>query len=131
MDTINAKAQALAKYLEIDIDAAEKLIDDGDWLVLTDDEAEQAARDYILDSVWAFLPSFLARYSDVADESVFEAIAQNGKCENNNKATLKLISDVDHFVREAILSDGRGNFLSGYDGEEVALDGDLFAYRCN
>lgn len=39
--------------------------------------------------------------------------------------------DVNKVVDEAISWDGRGHFLSGYDGEEIELPNGLFAYRRN
>ena len=56
---------------------------DDDYLVLTDEEADEKAAEYITDSLWAFTPSFLASMTDF-DEEIFQAIADNGKCESNN-----------------------------------------------
>lgn len=36
-----------------------------------------------------------------------------------------------NFVRMQANADGYGHFLSGYDGEELELTDDLFAYRTN
>ena len=46
----------------------------------------------------------------------------------------RLIKDWDHFVQDAVSSDGRGHFLSGYDGaeNEEKVDGVwYFIYRTN
>lgn len=88
----------------------------GEYLVLTDEEAEERAKEYILDSVWAFHPEWLASHSSSADAEVFQLLQE--KCEDANDAILKLIDDVDHFVNDSILADGRGHFISNYDGEE-------------
>ena len=37
---------------------------------------------------------------------------------------------MDEFIEDAISSDGRGHFLSPYDGEENE-EGDYFIYRIN
>lgn len=95
-------------------EAIELLIDD-DWICLTDEEADEMARDYILQSVWAFNPSFLSAHSDI-DESVFKLLQE--KCEGSNDAILRMIKDKDYFVEDAINSDGREHFISNYDGEE-------------
>ena len=89
----------------------------GDYLVLTDSEADEAAKDAILDSAWAFNPSFLSSETGI-DEEVFEAIQDNGRCESNNDAILSCIADEDSFVEAAIAADGRGHFLATYDGNE-------------
>lgn len=106
-----------------------------EYRVLTDEEADVAARENILESVWAFNKSFLDSHSEAIaemDEDVFKKIQE--MCESANKTILRLIDDVDHFVDDAITCDGRGHFLSGYDGEENEIKlGDVyyFIYRTN
>lgn len=39
--------------------------------------------------------------------------------------------DIDKIVDGCISLDGTAHFLAGYDGEEIELDNDLFAYRTN
>ena len=106
------------------------------YKVLTDAEADSAAREYILESVWAFNKSFLDGHSEAIaemDDEVFKKIQE--MCEGANKTILRLIDDVDHFVDDAIASDGRGHFLNTYDGEEndVTINGktEWFVYRTN
>jgi hypothetical protein len=104
-----------------------------DYLVLTDSEADEKAKEYILDSVWAFNASFLAEETDI-DIEVFEAIQANDKCEGNNDAILSCIDDEDRFVESAIRADGRGHFLSMYDGKENKEDvfgNTYYIYRVN
>lgn len=134
------KTQALAKYLKVEQSEIETSRYDNDtlehgreeYLVLTDEEADSRAKDAILESAWAFRPEFLAAHlKEGVDQEVVELIQSNGKCEDNNKAILSLIDDVDHFVDDAIKADGRGHFLSHYDGEEIELSGGLYAYRNN
>ena len=126
-----AKIEALAKHLGEDKDEAERLIDREDYLVLTDEEADEKAKEYIKDSAWAFNASFLANFTDLPEE-VFTAM--QGKCESSNDAILKLIErsegGLDRFIEEAISADGRGHFMSSYDGEE-AEEGQFFIYRLN
>ena len=106
---------------------------DEDYLVLTDDEADDKAKEYILDSLWAFTPNFLASATGI-DSEVFEAIQNNGRCESNNDAILRLVDDEDALVEEAISWDGRGHFLSHYDGNEgseTVNETEYFIYRQN
>jgi hypothetical protein len=118
------KLKALSNHLALDEEEAKEIENQADdlfsygnqdWLVATDDEADAKAKEYIEDSLWAFRPSFLASHSDV-DEDVFQLLSE--KCEGANDAVKKLIKDFDHFVEDAIGQDGRGHFLSFYDGEE-------------
>ena len=130
----------LAEKLDIKPSEAQDLIDSGDYLLLTDAEADERAREYILGYVWAFNASFLAAHAvDGVDEDAIKAIQSNDRCEDNNAVLLRLIADVDHFVSDAIACDGRGHYISGYDGEEIELKSKtksgktlfMFAYRLN
>jgi hypothetical protein len=107
------------------------LIDD--WTLCTNQEADKYCYDYVIETVWAFNPSFLSGMTGI-DDSAFEAIQANDKCEDNNEAILSMIRGtcgIEKFVDAAISADGRGNFLSSYDGEEYELPGDLVAFRLN
>ena len=139
MDTaINkTKLQTIKQYLDCNIndldwydwgsDGVEFLLGHKGYLVLTDDEADKAVEDYIKDSVWAFNPSFLASHSEV-DEDIFKLLRD--KCEDSNQVILNSIRDIDDFISDAIACDGRGHFISSYDGEENELN-DYFIYRTN
>ena len=106
------------------------------YMVLTDEEADEKAADYIKESLWAFNATFLADMTDIPYEA-FKAIADNGKCESNNEAIERIINKtcgMDEFVQAAVNADGRGHFLSGYDGNEneETLEGITFyIYRTN
>lgn len=102
--------------------------DVGDFLVLTDSEADDAVREYIKESVWAFNADFLASHIEALDADDITRL-RGDKCEDINDALIKLIDDFDSFVDDAVSADGRGHFLSGYDGDELELEGDLYAYR--
>ncbi len=131
------KLEALTKLLDCDASEISEENDDTftigrqEYLVLTDDEADEKAKELILDSAWAFKPEFLAAHSaDGVDEETIKSIQDNDRCESNNPVILRLIRDTDHFVSDAIMSDGRGHFISGYDGEEQE-QGQYFIYRLN
>ena len=92
---------------------------DDDYLVCTDEEADEAAKEYIKESVWAFNADFIINHSKLPYEAI-EMVEgfQSAKCEDANETILALIDDFDDFVSDAISADGRGRFLSFYDGEE-------------
>jgi hypothetical protein len=153
-DAPESRAEALARYLDVPVDEAETEIQSEDWIVLTDDEADEAARDAILESVWAFQPWFIASHTpDGIDADTIQAI-QGDRCEDANDPLIALIraagpNALDGFVQDAIGCDGRGHFLAHYDFSECELgaayvedrdddddddeDGpvELFAYRRN
>jgi len=140
---IGPKAKTLAHYLchcpanpiEITESSYDKNTFDAEgaeYLVLSDDEATEYATDYIKDSVWAFNASFLVKYG-VFRELDCEHIEQmrGDSCEAINPAFIAMLGDsFDSFVDDAIGADGRGHFISSYDGNEIE-HGDYFIYRTN
>ena len=106
-----------------------------EYLVLTDDEADDAAAEYVKESLWAFNASFLSGETGI-DETVFTALAD--KYEGANDAVHSIIDGscgMDSFVESALSADGRGHFLNHYDGKENEFctdDGEFwFLYRLN
>lgn len=133
------KIEALAEFLEIDLDEIEESSYDSDlfevpgaeWLVLDDDEADQRAADYIRSSVWAFNASFLQHYMADGKLSAEDIERLRGdSCEDINDAFLAMIDDEQEFIDDAIRADGRGHFMNTYDGEERE-HGEYFLYRTN
>jgi len=130
------RRKSLANYLGIKKSEVEKSVygenvfdaDGAEYLVLTDDEADESAAEYIKDSLWAFNASFLSGYTGL-DECIFKALQD--KCEDANDAFLSLVESnggIDGLIEDAISADGRGHFLSGYDGNE-SENGEYFIYR--
>jgi len=127
--TEQEKIEALAKHLDCSIDEAVVSMDD--YLVYTDDEADEAVYNYIDESVCFFRSDFIAAHAEV-DEEVIKKLQELH--ENSNQAIKSLIKDFDHFVNDAVLCDGRSHFLSSYDGEEneVNVNGNTYyVYRSN
>lgn len=88
------------------------------YLFVSDEQADELANLYIEDSLWAFKAEFLASETELPEE-VFKAL-QN-KCEDANELIAKLITrtcGLYSFIQSAIDADGRGHFISFYDGEE-------------
>lgn len=115
-----------------------------EYLVLTDEEADKRARDYIKESLWAFTPHFIADWVDSVDSMTLRdrdtfieslAIMQGKMCEGCNGVVAALIgNNFDDFVDAAIEADGRGHFLSQYDSKEheIRFNDELFyIYRVN
>lgn len=135
---IDPRIVALAKFL--DVEPSE--IDEGygentyefdrqEWLVRTDEEADQAVRAYVENSAWAFNAEFIVAHSALPFEAIEMVRSfQEAKCEGANDTILALISDLDTFAADAASADGRGHFLAGYDGEEHA-EGEFYLYRNN
>ena len=125
----------LAEHLDCDIEEIEQGYDDStfehgnaEYLLLTDSEADERAKDYIKDSIWAFSSWFLASHTDLDEEII---IHLQGKCEGANDVLLNSIKDIDSFISDAIGCDGRGHFVASYDGYEQQINENLFLYRTN
>ena len=105
-----------------------------EYAIGDDTEANSAAFDYVKGSAWAFNASFILSECELPDE-LDEAIKamQEKQCEGANDAILAMIekcTTLESFVQSAISADGRGHFLSSYDGEENE-EGEFFIYRTN
>lgn len=108
-----------------------------EYAVGTDEEADEAVKENIKSSLWAFNASFIlehskAKYSSELEKSLKEM--QVKLCEGCNDLVEALIEDMDKFVDNAVSADGRGRFLSTYDSEEeeITIDNETFyAYRLN
>lgn len=132
------KKQALAKFLDVKASELEKSTYDSslfehesrEYLVLTDKQAGKRAEEYIEDSLWAFNTSWLMDYIDLPERAI-DAIKEG--YEDSGPAIKKLIGSSkkwQEFVSDSIRADGRGHFLSGYDGDENE-EGEYFIYRVN
>lgn len=131
------KEEALAKHWGCEPDdITESSYDDclleigsNEFLVLTDDEADQKTADYIRESICFFNSDFIA-YHTVLDSEAIQAICKD-KYEDINPALIALIGDgMQDFIDDAIGADGRGHFLSSYDGNEIEI-GEYFIYQVN
>jgi len=126
------KLKALAAFLETDTEDAERF--EKDYLVLTDEEANEKTKEYIKESLWAFNANFILSECglDLSGTELLKEMQQK-VCESANDFILSLIEKtcgLDKFVKSVIMADGRGHFFSTYDGEEVE-QGEYFIYRLN
>lgn len=133
------REQALAEVLNLTKEEIEDIQEDGygekhlfsvgdkEYLVLTEEEADEKAKEEIERSLWAFNSSFILSHCSTYDrmtnweyDSAKEALEkiQGHFAEGVNELIRALISDIDEFVKDAIMEDGRGHFISWYDGNE-------------
>jgi hypothetical protein len=93
--------------------------EEGEYAIAFNDEiANNAARQFIEQSLWLFNASFLADMTNVPEE-MFSGL--QGKCEDFNDAFLNVVQStcgLDKFVQAAVEADSRGHFLSNYDDNE-------------
>ena len=131
---MNNKIKTLSQFIECEVDEIERVYGastfehgNREYLVLTDDEADERVKEYIEESIWAFSSWFLASHTGL-DEEIIKHLQD--KCEGANSVLLNAVKDIDDFVNDAISCDGRGHFMSSYDGYEEELN-DLYIYRTN
>lgn len=138
-ETIDPRVLALAQYLDVQPNEIEEGHGEncfecgGEYLVLTDDEADELAAERIKESLWAFNAEFIASHTkNGLDDAQIEAIRgmQEKLCESANGIIEALIEDVDCFIEDAIRADGRGHFIAHYDSEE-GESGEYYIYRTN
>jgi|WetSurMetagenome_2_1015567.scaffolds.fasta_scaffold59244_2 hypothetical protein len=109
------KIKALSLFLECSVEEAEL---ESDYVVYTDEEADEACAERIKEDLWAFNSDFLSGATGLPS-MVFKKLGE--LCENGNEAVLAIVEKtcgLDHVVQQAIGIDGRGHFLSSYDGNE-------------
>lgn len=136
-----SKLETLAEFLEVGTDEITKseYYDNGfsygnqEYLVLTDEEADKKVADEIRETLWAFNPSFILDHSVIAENYNDKVSIALGKmlvelCEGANELVFAIIEDIDDFVEDAVMSDGRGHFLADYDGYEHE-QGNYYIYR--
>jgi hypothetical protein len=143
---MSSRIEALKQVVEVDEDEIEVVdwrdnlysVGREEYLVLTDEEADEEVKEYIRESLWAFNIDFLSRYCDALDNfRVKESFrnVQEQTCEDCNELVYALVKDnFDTVVNDACLEDGRGHFLATYDSEELSsiVDGvEYFIYRMN
>ena len=134
------KIKALAEYLGEPVenlrnngDNYVQVVDGFEYLMLTDEEADQVAQEYIENSLWAFNAEFILEICGLDSSSnIIRSLRkmQEDSCEGCNDFICALVDGtcgIDAFVNQAISADGRGHFLSSYDGEEGEQDG-FFIY---
>jgi len=139
----NIKTIALQLLLEDEdgctYEDCENYIKEGNYVVYTNEEANNAVVEYIKEAIWSFRPDFLACYIDLPVEDIKILCSLY---ENANNILISLLKDkLDELVKDAIELDGRGHFLSNYDGKEHKItinlttsegtdDFTLYIYRC-
>ena len=138
--------KALAEFLEVSEDEITGSeygdentfsYDGAEYLVLDEEGADAKAREEIEYSLWAFNADFIIQHCKNYEEmdnseyqSAVESLrhAQEQCCENANGLVKALIDDMEEFMEDAIMADGRGHFISRYDGEEYEMNG-FYIYR--
>lgn len=113
-----------------------------EFAIGTDAEADAAAAVNIKDSIWAFNASFILEQCGLPlDLEECIKTYQEKKCESANDSLLALVEKcaatrsgagdgLKEFTAAAVSADGRGHFLSGYDGNENEQVG-FYIYRVN
>lgn len=134
------KERALAEFLGVEENEVKEnyggtysTISRDEYLVLTDDEANEEVYKAIENSLWAFNAEFIIEITGLNSDVESLRTIQENSCEDCNdfiKAIIDGTCGMEYFVESAIESDGRGPFISYCDGEENE-QGEYFIYRIN
>ena len=101
-----------------------------DYMVLTDEEADDKTYEEVENLLWAFNPDFLANITGL-DVVVFDTLSKLYEdAQEAIKAIVESTCTMDDLVNETIAWDGRGHFLSTYDGNETEIRVDGEYYYC-
>ena len=108
-------------------------IDGDEYAVGSPEEAKRAVVEYCRDNIQHFTPEFLSDNSKFS-ALLFKKLQESGVFDSD--VYLELIDDIESFAEEAEAVDGRGHFLSLYDGEEIEVCDDegiivYYLYRIN
>ena len=89
-------------------------------VALSEDSANNSAKEYIEDRLWAFDSNTLEELTGIPHE-MFSAV-QQARCESSNDAIRICVNGtcgIDSFVNYILENDGRGCYLSTYDSKEI------------
>lgn len=102
-----------------------------EYLVLTDKEANKLCKEFIKESLWAFRSDCIAEYIKANIPTKYIQKMQADMCEGANEIIKGLIgANINSFINDAIYCDGRGHFISSYDGDEIEFN-NYYIYRIN
>lgn len=151
------KKSALAKYLNIDIDKLEEgyrpdiyEYNGEEYLVLTEDESYNEAHEQtvqLIDDIglslfnkqWLdteledndILPDHIIDDEEFIDKYEFIEYIKSLTGLHTYDKLCELGVNVDELIDRSIYEDGLGHIISSYDGKQIELDNNLFAYRMN
>lgn len=130
-----ATGKKLAEKEYWDYENQTAIMEDGsEYLVLTDEEADEQAETEIKNNLWAFVPKFIiehmanVKYTKSLEDAISQM--QTSLCEGANDIVAAMVDDVEEFCDDAIVADSRGHFIAWYDGEEIETE-NFFIYRIN
>jgi hypothetical protein len=93
------------------------------YAVGTEKQVDAAVREYVRDSLWAFRPEYLEAYTPEGIDAEIIGIIVEKKNEDATEIIARLVGDkLGELIDDAIAADGRGHFLSSYDGNEIDSD---------
>ena len=92
-----------------------------EYLLLTDKEANERAEEYIKNRLWTFDTDYIIEHSavldfDPASRTLIETLHKQGAA--GNDIFLKLIDDIDKFIKDCLSIVGRGHYASMYSSVE-------------
>lgn len=126
------KIKTLAKYLLVSKKIAKQLIQNGDYIVLTDKEATFKASKVIIQNLSSFDTEFILDHSFTLKmlftTEEFKEFKRNKNELYINDLIEQTLDDLNDFIYDAIKYNGRENFISFVGGTEIKLN-NLYIYQ--
>ena len=105
-----------------------------EYLVLTDEEADEHVKSYILDDLWAFRAEFIIDECGLDPVCTDSLRKMQETCYESCNELIRVLIEgscgIDTFIQDAVACDGRGHFLGSYDGHENETE-HFYIYRMN
>lgn len=137
MSKQDARREALATFLEIAEDSISNggfthesavfRVEDSEYKVLTDEEADEEAANDIEDSLFAFNSRYILQQCGLDhNPKIIKSLQemQSKCCEDANPFLSSLIArccGLEKFIKAAIAKDGRGFYVSNMDAQEYPI----------
>lgn len=126
------KIKTLAKYLLVSKKTAKQLIQNGDYIVLTDKEANATARKVITQNLYNFDADFILDHSTFLKE-LFTVEEFNELKRTHNQQFINVVIErsldaLEDFIYDALNYNGRAHFISFVGGSEIKLN-NLYIYQ--
>jgi len=120
------RRRLLANHIGCDINAIKESEDKknlfefgkSDYLVLTNEEANEEAKLQIRDSIWSFDSSLIMKHLKIEISAKIIEKVQSAMCPHCTLLLFALINDIDAFYKDILNEFNRGYFIAFHDSLE-------------
>lgn len=119
----------LSMHLNLSVNKCKLLLENGTFMVLSEEEADSFVERYVNKNLWTFTTRFLLKHSKLPPEA-YELLKmyQETQGQNSNEVLKSIVVDMDDLIKSLKSSIGRGLLLGSVNYEEIHV-GDYLVYR--